>query len=313
MNKASNQRKDTTAVTENNKGMDRFRLLINQSKPVLEDLKHTLYLWRRTHLAMVGTVMIIFFILIALLAPVIAPYDPIAQNLDQRLMPPSMDHFFGTDQYGRDIFSRVLHGSRIEIGIILIVSVISLSIGVFVGIISGFFGGLVDEILMRITDMFMAFPRLVLAMAFVAALGPTLTNVIVAIALTDWTVYARLARAESAKVKSLPYIEAIRAVGAGRIRIMVLHILPMSISPVIVKLTLRMGTIILTAAGLGFLGLGAQPPIPEWGAIVADGRDYFIDQWWISTFPGIAIAIIVLGFNFLGDGIRDIMDPKIRR
>ncbi len=298
---------------KNNTRMDRFKLFINQSKPILEDFKHTIYLWRRTHLAMIGTVMIIVFIMIAILAPLLAPYDPIVHNLDNRLMPPSAEHFFGTDQYGRDIFSRVLYGSRIEIGIITIVSLISLTLGILVGIISGYFGGIVDEILMRITDIFMAFPRLVLAMAFVAALGPTLTNVIFAIAMTDWTVYARLSRAEASKVKNLPYIEAIRAVGAGKIRIMVLHVLPMSISPVVVKLTMRMGTIILTAAGLGFLGLGAQPPIPEWGAIVSDGRDYFIDQWWISTFPGIAIAIIVLGFNFLGDGIRDIMDPKIRR
>jgi peptide/nickel transport system permease protein len=167
--------------------------------------------------------------------------------------------------------------------------------------------------LMRMTDMFMAFPRLVLAMAFTAALGPTLTNTIIAIALVDWTIYARLSRADTIKVKSQPYIEAIRTLGASSSRIMALHILPMSISPVIVQLTLRMGTIILTAAGLGFLGLGAPPPTPEWGAIVSDGRSYLYQQWWISTFPGLAIAVVVLGFNFLGDGIRDILDPKIRR
>ncbi|NNG02000.1 MAG: ABC transporter permease [Desulfobacteraceae bacterium] len=291
----------------------KFGILLRQSRPVIEDFKHTLYLWRRTHLAMVGSIMILGFILLAIFAPVFTSYDPIAQDLDNRLLPPSTEHFFGTDQYGRDVYSRVLHGARIEVWIIFVVSVISIFIGVVIGILSGFFGGIVDEVLMRITDMFMAFPRLVLAMAFTAALGPNLTNTIIAIGLVDWTIYARLARAEAIKVKSQPYIEAIRAVGAGRVRIMAFHVLPMSISPVLVQLTLRMGTIILTAAGLGFLGLGAQPPTPEWGAIVSDGRTFFLDQWWITTFPGLAIAVVVLGFNFLGDGIRDILDPKIRR
>ena len=302
-----------TGTMQNEIKTSRWKLLISQSKPLIEDFRHTLYLWKKTHMAMVGTVMVGLFLCVALFAPLLATHDPIAHSMAERLQPPSAEHFFGTDQYGRDVFSRVIYGARIEVGIILVVTVISLAIGITVGLMAGYFGGLADEILMRITDMFMAFPRLILAMAFVASLGPTLTNVIIAIALTDWTVYARLCRAEATKVKSQPYIEAIRAIGAGKLRIILLHILPMSISPVIVKSTLRMGTIILTAAGLGFLGLGAQPPIPEWGAIVSDGRSYFTIQWWITTFPGFAIAIVVLGFNFLGDGIRDIMDPKIRR
>ncbi|MFW6149146.1 MAG: ABC transporter permease, partial [Atribacterota bacterium] len=212
-----------------------------------------------------------------------------------------------------DIFSRVVYGARVELWIIFIVSIISVMIGVIVGVIAGYFGGVVDEILMRITDMFLAFPRLVLAMILTAVLGPNLTNTMIAISLVDWTVYARLGRAEAMKIKSQPYIEAIRAIGAKDLRIIVFHVLPMSISPVIVQLTLRMGTIILTAAGLGFLGLGAQPPTPEWGAIVSDGRNYLVNQWWITTFPGIAIAFVVLGFNLLGDGIRDISDPRLRR
>ncbi len=301
------------SITATKAGTSRLELMLRQSKPLFEDFKHTLYLWRRTPMAMVGSIMIAGFILMAIFAPALTPYDPIAQDMDARLLAPSYAHPFGTDQFGRDILSRVLHGARIELWIIFVVSIISITIGVVVGIVSGYFGGLVDEVMMRITDMFMAFPRLVLAMAFTAALGPTLTNTIIAIGLVDWTIYARLARAEAMKVKQQPYIEAIKAVGAGDIRIMVFHVIPMSISPVIVKLTLRMGTIILTAAGLGFLGMGAQPPTPEWGAIVADGRSYFLDQWWISTFPGFAIAIVVLGFNLLGDGIRDILDPKIRR
>ena len=292
--------------------INRLGLFLEQSRPIIEDIKHSLYLWKRTPLAMIGSVMIIGFLLVTIFAPLLATHDPFAQD-NKHLLPPSSEHFFGTDQYGRDIFSRVLYGTRVEVWIICVVSIVSVTIGLVVGIPSGYFGGTVDQVLMRFTDMFLAFPRLILAMAFTAALGPNLTNTILAIGLVDWTIFARLARAETMKVKSQPYIEAVRAVGAGKLRIMLLHIFPMAISPVIVQLTLRMGTIILTAAGLGFLGLGAQPPIPEWGAIVSDGRSYFIDQWWITTFPGLAIAIVVLGFNLLGDGIRDILDPRIRR
>lgn len=298
----------------NNTGQkEKIRLLLKQRKPIIEDWKHTYYLWKSTPLAMIGTIIIFIFLAVAIFAPLIAPYSPTEQSMGERLLPPSSQHIFGTDQYGRDVFSRVVYGARVELWIIFIVSIISVIIGIIVGITAGYFGGAVDEILMRITDMFLAFPRLVLAMILTAVLGPNLTNTMIAISLVDWTVYARLGRAEAMKVKSQPYIEAIRAIGAKDLRIIVFHVLPMSISPVIVQLTLRMGTIILTAAGLGFLGLGAQPPTPEWGAIVSDGRNYLVDQWWITTFPGIAIAFVVLGFNLLGDGIRDISDPRIRR
>jgi len=297
------------SITQNEK----IKLFFKQREPILEDWKHTFYLWKSTRLAMIGTVIILIFLGIAIFAPLLTSYNPTAQNMNERLLSPSSQHIFGTDQYGRDVYSRVVYGARVEVWIIFIVSIISIIIGLVVGIIAGYFGGVVDEVLMRITDMFLAFPRLVLAMVLTAALGPNLTNTMIAIALVDWTIYARLGRAEAMKVKSQPYIEAIRAVGAKDIRIIALHVLPMSISPVIVQLTLRMGTIVLTAAGLGFLGLGAQPPTPEWGAIVSDGRSYLVDQWWITTFPGIAIAIIVLGFNLLGDGIRDILDPRLRR
>lgn len=297
------------SITQNEK----IKLFFKQREPILEDWKHTFYLWKSTPLAMIGTVIILIFLGIAILAPLLTSYNPTAQNMNERLLPPSSQHIFGTDQYGRDVYSRVVYGTRVEVWIIFIVSMISITIGIVVGIIAGYFGGVTDEVLMRITDMFLAFPRLVLAMVLTAALGPNLTNTMIAIALVDWTIYARLGRAEAMKVKSQPYIEAIRAIGANDLRIIVFHVLPMSISPVIVQLTLRMGTIILTAAGLGFLGLGAQPPTPEWGAIVSDGRSYLVDQWWITTFPGIAIAIVVLGFNLLGDGIRDILDPRLRR
>jgi peptide/nickel transport system permease protein len=292
---------------------EKIKLFLEQRKPIIEDWKHTYYLWKSTPLAMIGTVIIFIFLTIAIFAPLLTSYSPTEQFMEERLLSPSSQHIFGTDQYGRDIFSRVVYGARVEVWIIFIVSIISVMIGIIVGITAGYFGGAVDEILMRITDMFLAFPRLVLAMVLTAALGPNLTNTMIAIALVDWTVYARLGRAEAMKVKSQPYIEAIRAIGAKDLRIITFHVLPMSISPVIVQLTLRMGTIILTAAGLGFLGLGAQPPTPEWGAIVSDGRSYLVDQWWISTFPGMAIAFVVLGFNLLGDGIRDILDPRLRR
>lgn len=292
---------------------EKIKLFLEQRKPIIEDWKHTYYLWKSTPLAMIGTVIIFIFLTTAIFAPLLTSYSPTEQFMEERLLPPSSQHIFGTDQYGRDIFSRVVYGARVEVWIIFIVSIISVMIGVIVGIAAGYFGGAADEILMRITDMFLAFPRLILAMVLTAVLGPNLTNTMIAISLVDWTVYARLGRAEAMKVKSQPYIEAIRAVGAKNFRIIAFHVLPMSISPVIVQLTLRMGTIILTAAGLGFLGLGAQPPTPEWGAIVSDGRSYLVDQWWISTFPGMAIAFVVLGFNLLGDGIRDILDPRLRR
>ena len=291
----------------------KWKNFIESRKPLIDDWKHTAYLWRKSKLTMIGSFVVLFFIIIAIFAPYIAPYDPIAQDLSQRLQPPSSKHLFGTDQFGRDIFSRVIYGSRIAIWIIILVSIISGGIGTLIGVFAGYFGGIVDEVLMRITDMFLAFPSLVLAMAFAAAMGPSLTNTIIAISLVYWTVYARLARAEALRIKNTEYIEAERAMGASNLRIIFLHVLPMCISPVLVQLTLRMGTIILTAAGLGFLGLGAQPPTPEWGAMVSDGRNYLVDQWWISTFPGIAIAIVVLGFNLLGDGIRDMLDPRLRR
>jgi peptide/nickel transport system permease protein len=203
--------------------------------------------------------------------------------------------------------------SRIALQIILIVSAVSGGVGALVGWFAGYFGGRMDEVLMRITDMFLAFPSLVLAMAFAAALGPSLPNMILAISLVTWTPYARLARGETLRTKAQDFVEAARAMGAGDARIIFRHVLPMTLSVLIVQLTLRMGTIILTAAGLGFLGLGAHPPTPEWGAMVSDGRNFLVDQWWMSTLPGSAIAAAVLGFNLLGDGIRDILDPRLRR
>ena len=266
----------------------------------------------RNPLSLSGLIIIILLILLAVLAPFIAPYDPFATDPLQKLQPPSTKHLMGTDGLGRDILSRVLYGTRISLWIAILILVTAGIFGTIVGIVAGYAGGFLDNILMRITDIFMAFPRLILAMAIAAALGPSLTNVVIAISFGAWTVFARLARSRAIAVREEDFVEAARALGASNLRILFKHILPMALSPVIVQATLSMGGIILTAAGLGFLGFGAQPPTPEWGVMVSDGRNFMPHGWWVSTFPGLAIMITVLGFNLLGDGIRDILDPRMR-
>jgi len=246
-------------------------------------------------------------------APLLATHDPYEQILPDRLLPPSVQHYFGTDSLGRDIYSRVVHGSRVTLTIVFLVAAISTPLGLVIGVLAGYFGGALDEILMRLSDVFLAFPKLILAIAFAAALGPGVENAIVAISVANWPSYARLARAETLSVRNNDYIQVIRSMGASSLRIMVGHITPMCLSSIIVRLSLDMGTIILTAAGLGFLGLGAQPPVPEWGLMVSDGRQFLVDQWWVSTLPGIAILIVVMGFNLMGDGFRDILDPHQRQ
>jgi peptide/nickel transport system permease protein len=276
-------------------------------------LRDTYVLWRRNRLMVVGTAIICGLLLVALLAPLLATHNPYEQVLANRLLSPSAAHLFGTDGLGRDIYSRVVYGARVSLMIALLVAAISTPIGMLMGILSGYLGGMVDEMLMRLADIFLAFPRLILAIAFAAALGPGVENAIIAIAIAHWPSYARLARAETLNVKNNDYIQAIRVLGAGKVRIMAGHITPMCLSSIIVRMSLDMGTIILTAAGLGFLGLGAQPPMPEWGLMVADGRQFLVDQWWVSTLPGLAILIVVLGFNLLGDGVRDVLDPRQRQ
>ena len=265
-------------------------------------------------LAMVGLGIVLLLIVLAVLAPLIAPYDPLI-SLDlrtQRLLPPSWTHPMGTDDQARDIFSRIVHGARITLLVVALVAVIATPIGLLVCTTSGYFGCWVDTILMRITDIFLAFPRLILALAFVAALGPGIENAIIAIAITSWPPYARLARAETLTIRNADHIAAIRLQGASSARIIWGHVTPLCLSSVIIRVTLDMAGIILTAAGLGFLGLGAQPPQPEWGAMIAGGRRFILDYWWVATMPGIAIFVVSLGFNLLGDGLRDILDPKHR-
>lgn len=266
--------------------------------------------FRANHLAMAGLVILVLLLLTAAFAPVLAPYSPYAQNLANRLQPPSAEHWMGTDSLGRDILSRLIWGSRITLMIVGMVALIAPVIGLFIGTVAGFAGGWVDQVLMRITDIFLAFPKLILALAFVAALGAGIGNAVLALAITSWPPYARLARAETLTVRNADYIAAARMQGAGRLRLLVGHIWPLCISSMIVRVALDMAGIILSAAGLGFLGLGAQPPMPEWGAMISDGRTYILDFWWVAAMPGLAIFTVSLAFNLLGDGLRDVLDPK---
>jgi peptide/nickel transport system permease protein len=264
--------------------------------------------------ALGGLIIVSTLVLVALLAPLLARgISPLAQDLANRLAPPSAAHWFGTDELGRDIYARTLHGAKVTLTIVMLVSVVVAPIGLAVGTFAGYMGGWVDAILMRVTDVFLAFPRLVLALAFAAALGPGIENAVIAISLTAWPPYARIARAETIAIAKSDFILAVVLQGASTWRILFKHIVPLCLSSVIVRLTLDMAGIILTAAGLGFLGLGAQPPTPEWGAMVSAGREVILDQWWVATIPGIAIFIVSLGFNLLGDGLRDVFDPKAER
>jgi len=266
---------------------------------------------RSNHMAMIGLGILVVLVLVAALAPFLSPHDPFVQNLGGRLRPPGTEgHVLGTDSLGRDILSRIIYGSRITLYIVTLVALLAPIAGLLVGTIAGYAGGWADVVLMRITDIFLAFPRLVLALAFVAALGAGIENAVLAISLTAWPPYARIARAETLTIRSSDFISAIRLQGAGPIRIITKHIWPLCISSLIVRVTLDMAGVILAAAGLGFLGLGAQPPSPEWGAMISEGRKFILDHWWVATMPGLAIFTVSLAFNLLGDGLRDVLDPK---
>ena len=267
--------------------------------------------FRANPLAMAGLAVLVALLLIALFTPLLTSQSPVAQDLGQRLQPPSARYWFGTDELGRDIYTRVLYGSRITLVIVGLVVVMVAPTGLLIGTAAGYLGGWVDTVLMRVTDVFLAFPRLILALAFVSALGPGIENAIIAIACTAWPPYARVARAETLTIRRSDFIAAIRLQGAGPLRIVLGHVVPLCTSSLIVRVGFDMGGIILTAAGLGFLGLGAQPPAPEWGAMIASGRRFLLDQWWVATVPGIAILVVSLGFNLLGDGLRDVLDPKV--
>ena len=272
--------------------------------------------WRAfttNRLALIGLAIVALLVLMAAFAPLLAPYPPNAPDLQARLLPMSAAHWLGTDELGRDMLSRILHGARLTLYVVVLVAIIAAPVGLLIGTAAGFVGGWLDMVLMRITDIFLAFPKLILALAFVSALGPGIENAILAIAITSWPPYARIARAETITIRSSDFIAAVRLQGAGSLRIIWSHVVPLCTSSMIVRVTLDMAGIILTAAGLGFLGLGAQPPLPEWGAMISSGRKFLLDQWWVATIPGIAIFVVSLGFNLLGDGLRDVLDPKSGR
>jgi peptide/nickel transport system permease protein len=261
-------------------------------------------------LAVAGGIIVLVLIVMAIFAPLIATHSSTAQNLAMRLMPPSAENWMGTDELGRDIWSRVVYGSRITLVIVLLVAVLAAPLGLTIGAVSGYFGGWIDRVLMGITDIFLSMPKLILALAFVAALGPGIQNAIIAIAIATWPGYARIARAETLTIRNSEFIAAVELQGASWLRVIGAHVLPLCVSSMIIRVTLDMAGIILTAAGLGFIGLGAQPPLPEWGAMISRGRAFILDQWWVATMPGFAIVIVSLGFCFLGDGLRDVLDPK---
>jgi peptide/nickel transport system permease protein len=264
----------------------------------------------RSTAAMVGLAIVALLLLVALFAPAIAPFDPYVQDLAAQLRPPSSLNLFGTDEFGRDVFSRVIYGTRFTLYIVVLVALIAAPIGLVIGAASGYLGGWVDTIFMRITDIALAFPRLILALAFVTAFGPSLNNAILAIAVTGWPPYVRIARAETLSIRNSDYIAAVRLMGASQLRIILLHVIPLCMPSLLVRVTLDMAGVILIAAGLGFLGLGAQPPAAEWGVMLSNGKDYLLSGWWVATFPGLAIFVVSMGFNLLGDGLRDILDPR---
>jgi peptide/nickel transport system permease protein len=258
----------------------------------------------------------IFFILLlcftGVAASLLAPYDPIEISPDRRLAPPTAAHWLGTDEVGRDILSRIIWGARISLQIGVTIVLLAAVIGLVIGLISGYFGGILDQILMRITDTFMSFPSLILAIAMTAALGPSLFNAVLAMVVVWWPIYARLIRGEVLAVKEKEYIRAVKALGARPLKILAFHVLPNTIDVIVIRASIDFGNAVMFCAALSFIGLGAQPPQPEWGAMVTTGRDYLRDAWWLVTFPGLAIFLTVMGFNLFGDSLRDFLDPKLR-
>ena len=268
--------------------------------------------WRRSPLTVAGFILIAILALVAVSAPLFAPADPLKQVLSARLKPPSPAHWLGTDQLGRDVLSRMMYGARISLLIGTIVVGLAASIGTFVGLVAGYAGGWLDESLMRLTDVFFAFPALILAMAISGALGPSLTNAMIAIAVVSWPVYARLVRAQVLSLREREFVEAARSLGASAKHIVWRHILPNTLAPILVQASFDMGGAILAAAGLSFIGFGAQPPTAEWGVMISEGRNYIVTQPWLSLFPGLAILLTVAAFNLIGDGLRDALDPRLR-
>ena len=268
---------------------------------------------RSRPLVIVAMGVLVLFVILAVAAPIAAPHDPIGLISGAVMRPPSWEFLFGTDELGRDVLSRVIHGARISLQIGVITISIALVLGTMVGIAAGFYGGVIDGALMAVMEILLAFPQILLAMAILAMLGPSLKNAMIAVGLSAVPVYARTARGTTLSVRAMDYVEAARAVGAGDGRILVRHVLPNMISPVVVLATAGVGIAILIAAGLSYLGLGAQPPTPEWGAMLSESRAYLRNAWWMATFPGLAITLVVVSLNLCGDWLRDLLDPRLRK
>jgi len=265
----------------------------------------------RNRMAMVGAGVILIWAMVAIAAPLVAPYDALAQRVEDRLSPPSARHLFGTDELGRDVFSRVVYGARISLPVGLVVILFAMLMGALVGALAGYIGGVFDLLIMRLADITLAFPSIVLALAIASVLGPSLKNALIAMILVWWPEYARLMRGQVLSVKTNDYVTAAGAIGVPGGQILARHIIPNTIAPIVVKASLDAGSAILTIAALSFIGLGAVPPTPEWGAMISMGRFKFY-HWWLTAFPGLAVLTVVLGFNFLGDGLRDALDPWLR-
>jgi peptide/nickel transport system permease protein len=271
--------------------------------------------YARSASSMTGLIIVALFVVVAAVGPWMVPYPGDARgavHLEQKLQPPSAAHWFGTDEVGNDVYTRVVLGARVSLQIGLIITTVAALLGVPLGIVAGYVRGALGEAIMRVTDVFLSVPALVLALAVVGALGPGIANAMLALSLVWWPGYVRLVQGKTLVLAQETYVEAARAGGAGRLRIVFLHILPNAVSPIVVKASMDMGSAILASAGLGFIGLGAQPPYPEWGAMISHGRNYLPTWWWYSAFPGLAIYLTVLGFNLMGDGLRDLLDPKSR-
>jgi peptide/nickel transport system permease protein len=287
-----------------------------QRNQQLKEAKIFLKLVTRNPLSLFGLAIIVGFVFLGVFGPYIAPYPQQAQgtpNLAYQLLPPGFQFPFGTDEFGRDILSRVIFGARISLVTSAIIVASALAIGIPLGAAAGYYGGRISSIIMRITDMFLAFPPLLLALAVAATLGGSIVNAVLALIVTWWPWYTRLAYSQALATRNLPYVDAARAIGVGDPVIVVRHIMPATLPPILVQATLDLGSAILSIAGLSFLGLGAQPPTPDWGLMVNTGRTYFLQHWWYATFPGLAIMLVVLGFNLFGDAIREAIDPKLSR
>lgn len=291
----------------------RYQKWKSRNKSRLRDYGYMLHLFLKNPLAMMGLIIMLILVVTGILADFIAPYDPLAINVKNKLQSPSWEHLFGTDQLGRDNFSRVVYGARISVYLIAVVITLRYTIAILVGVIAGFYRGIIDEVLMRITDIFLAFPSILLAMIIAVAMKPGLTTAIIALAVTGWPWAARLVRSQTLYLREQDYIEAARALGAGNLRIIIFHIVPNCIGPILVQASVSIGWVVLTAASLGFIGAGITPPTPEWGLTVAEGQTVFPLAPWVSLFPGFAIFLTVVGANLLGDGLRDVMDPRLRR